>query len=153
MHQKKSLGFSLSEVLATVAITGLLSSVAIPSFKGNIDRSRQNEAVSSVSQIQTTIAAYADEYGSLPSQWSELNKISAVITNDGPAEDNNFEPITLLGGFYDVTITNDGNLFTITATPNDNSNLNVIACLDLANGASGMNKGTKDEETTTPNCG
>ena len=141
------------EVMITTVIVGILSSFAIPNFFNQVNRTRQNEAASTISQIQTTIASYADEFGVLPTSWSELNDTSAVMTDNGPATSNNFDPITLAGGYYNVVISNNDNLFTITATREDEPNLNVIACVNLTNGASGINQGTQNATALAPNCG
>ena len=150
---QKTKGFTLTELLTTVAIVGILSSVALPNYLNQVNRSRQNEAASTISQIQTTIASYADEFGVLPTSWAELNETSAVMTDDGPATKENFQAITLAGGYYDVAISNSDNLFTITATRDDTPNLNIIACVNLTNGASAINKGTKAAAAAAPNCG
>ena len=156
IHRNKQLdstGFTLSEMMITIAIVGILSSIALPNYLNQVNRSRQNEAASTIAQIQTTIASYADEFGLLPTSWAELNDTSAVMTDDGPASQDNFQAITLAGGYYDVKIDPAGNLFTITATSDDNPNLNIIACVNLTNGASGINQGTKAAEASAPNCG
>ena len=153
LNKIRCLGFSLSELLATVSIVGILSSIALPNYFEQVQRTRQNEAASTIAQIQTTIASYTDEFGVLPTSWAELNDISAVMTDDGPAKVNNFEAITLAGGFYDVMINNTNNLFTITATRNETPNFNIIACVNLTNGASDINQGTKAEAASAPNCG
>ena len=146
-------GFSLAELLISTAIIGILSSIALPNYLNQVNRSRQNEAASTISQIQTTIASYADEFGVLPESWAELNETSAVMTDNGPATSKNFQAITLAGGYYDVVINNTNNLFTITASRDDEPNLNIVACVNLTNGASGINKGTKAAAASTPNCG
>ena len=146
-------GFSLTELLATVAIVGILSSIALPNYVNQVNRSRQNEAASTISQIQTTIASYADEFGVLPTTWAELNETSAVMTDNGPANFNHFDPITLAGGYYDVDIDPTNNLFTITATRDETPNLNIVACVNLTNGASSINQGTRAAAATAPNCG
>ena len=154
-HKKsnRTNGFTLSEIMITIVIVGILSSVALPNYVNQVNRSRQNEAASTISQIQTTIASYADEFGVLPTSWSELNDTSAVMTDDGPANSNTFDAITLAGGYYDVAISNTDNLFTITATRDDEPNLNIVACVNLTNGASGINQGTKTAAASAPNCG
>lgn len=146
-------GFTLTELLATVAIVGILSSIALPNYVNQVNRSRQNEAASTISQIQTTIASYTDEFGVLPTTWAELNDTSAVMTDNGPANFNHFDPITLAGGYYDVDIDPTNNLFTIRATRDEAPNLNIIACVNLTNGASAINKGTNAASASAPNCG
>ena len=151
-HKYYESGFSLTELIAAVSIVGILSSIALPNYLNQVNRTRQNEAVSTISQIQTTIATYADEFGVLPTSWAELNDTSAVMTNNGPATQNNFDAITLANGRYIVSIKNNVNLFTITATRDDEPNLNIVACVNLSNGASGLNQGSKDTAASAPNC-
>ena len=161
MHFKKSKynpeadlnGFTLSEIMITIVIMGILSSVSIPNYLNQVNRTKQREAASTISQIQTTIASHADEFGVLPTSWAELNDTSAVMTNDGPATANTFEAITLAGGHYAVSIDNTDNLFTITAKRDDEPNLNIIACVNLTNGASSINQGTQAAAASDPNCG
>ena len=150
---KLTSGFTLTEVMITTAIVGILSSIALPNYLNQVNRSRQNEAASTISQIQTTIASYADEFGVLPNSWSELNDTSAVMTDDGPATKDNFQAIKLAGGYYNVSIDSTDNLFTITATRDDEPNLNIVACVNLTNGASDINKGTNAATASAPNCG
>ena len=149
----RSAGFTLMEILVAVSLFGILSSVALPNFLNQVNRTRQNEASSTISQIQTTIASYADEFGLLPTSWADLNDTSAVMTNDGPASRDDFQSITLAGGYYDIEISNTNNLFIIKATRDDEPNLNIIACVNLTNGASGINKGTNNAAASAPNCG
>ena len=146
-------GFTLTEALITVLLASILGSIALPNYLNQINRSRQNQAASTIAQIQTTIASYADEFGILPTSWDELNETSAVMTDDGPATKDNFQAITLSGGYYDVEIIPASNLFTIKATRDDEPNLNIVACVNLTNGASGINKGTKTAAASAPNCG
>ena len=151
--QAEYTGFTLPEALVTVLIASILSSIALPNYLNQINRSRQKEAISKIAQIQTTIASYADEFGVLPTSWAELNDSSAVMTDDGPATVNTFGAITLAGGYYAVSIDNSDNLFTITATRDDVPNLNIIACVNLTNGASSINQGTQAAAASAPNCG
>ena len=151
-HHRDS-GLTLTELLISVATLGILSAIALPNYFDQVNRSRQNEAASTISQIQTTIASYADEFGVLPTSWDELNETSAVMTDDGPATKENFQSITLAGGYYDVVISNTDNLFTITATRDEAPNLNIVGCVNLTNGASGINQGTKAAAASAPNCG
>ena len=151
--QKQTKGFSLTELLTAVAIVGMLSSIALPNYVNQVNRSRQNEAASTIAQIQTTIASYADEFGVLPTSWAELNETSAVMTDNGPATSNNFQAIKLAGGYYNISIDNTDNLVTISATRDDEPNLNIIACVNLTNGASDIIKGTNAAAASAPNCG
>ena len=152
-NKSKANGFTMPEALATVAIVGMLSTIAVPKYIKQVDRTRQSEAVSTIAQIQTTISAYADEFGILPTTWADLNSTSAIMTNNGPAKQEHFGPIKLPGENYTLSISNDKNLFTITGTNPKESNLNVIACINLTNGASAISQGNSTNPATEPNCG
>lgn len=125
---RKTRGFTMPELLASIAIVGIASSVAIPNHIGQVDKARQNEATATIAQIQTTIATYSDEFGVLPTSWKELNSTSAIMTTSGPADQNNFEPITLASGNYKATITNTDNRFTIVAIQPGTQNLDSDRC-------------------------
>ena len=122
-------GFTMTELLASIAIVGIASSVAIPSHIGQVEKSRQNEATATIAQIQTTIASYADEFGTLPTSWNELNSTSAIMTTDGPANQNDFEPIALASGHYEAEIINTDNRFTIVAIQPKTQDISSGACL------------------------
>ena len=145
-----TLGFALLECMMTVAIVGILSSIALPNYLNQVNRTRQNEVASTVAQIQTTIASYADEFGLLPESWADLNETAAIMTNSGPADKNNFSEITLPNEYYKISINNANNKFTITALRIDEQDLYVIGCLDLTNGASTIIKGPKEKEPEEP---
>lgn len=151
--QPHNKAFTLHELMITVSIVGILSTIALPNYLNQINRTRQNEAVSTISQIQTTIATYADEFGLLPESWADLNDINAVMTDKGPSKENSFTAIKLAGGYYEVEISQNANLFTITGTSANAPKLNVIACINLTNGASAVSKGTISDVAETPNCG
>jgi type IV pilus assembly protein PilA len=121
-------GMSMTELLTSIAIMGIISSIAVPNHLNQVEKARQNEATATISQIQTTIATYSDEFGVLPTSWKELNSTSAIMTTDGPANQNNFEPITLASGNYKAAITNTDNQFTIVAIQPGTQNLDSDRC-------------------------
>ena len=151
--KKETQAFTLTELLISVAILGTLTTISLPSYLDQVNKSRQKEVASTVTRIQTAIASYSDEFGVLPESWAELNRISAVMTDDGPADNNNFDKIKLADQFYEVGVTNTGNIFKITATRSDEPNLNIVACVSLTNGASSIKQGTQAAAASAPNCG
>lgn len=152
LHSAHERGLSLAELLIAVAIVGILGAISLPNYVNEVQESRQREAAAILSQIQIAIAAYGDEFGDLPESWKDLDKINAVMTEEGPAQKDNFSSITLTGGLYNVEVSNTDNNFAISAQRTDKPNLNILACVNLTNGASGMNLGEKDSPATPPNC-
>lgn len=146
----KSKGFTLAELLIAIIIVGTLSSIALPNYLSQIQRTRQSEAASTISQLQNTLVAYVDEYRAEPGGWKDLSNISAVMTSTGIADAPNFTTaITLPGKNYSVLATSSSGQYTFVAKATDGSNRNIIACIDLNNGASDLKKGNEDTPATT----
>ena len=93
-------GFSLVELIIAVAIVGVLGAVALPQYFNQVQKTRQNEAAVTVSQIQTTIAAFVEEMGLQPTSWDDLNKITPLMTPEGPANQSDFSSIKLASSVY-----------------------------------------------------
>jgi len=53
--------FTLTEVLITVVIVGILSAIALPNYFNQVQRTRQSEAAAALAQLQNTLVAYVDE--------------------------------------------------------------------------------------------
>ena len=153
INNKESKAFTLIEVLMTLVIIGILSAIALPNYFNQVQRAKQNEAVSTLAQIQNTLAAYIDEFNKIPTGWAELNDIAAIMTTSGPASLSTFGSINLPGGNYTVSRTDNGGnntYFEFTAKPTSENpeiaKLNVMACIDLATGASDIKQGRKDSK-------
>ena len=160
IHNLKSdQGFSLTELMIAVAIIGTLGAVALPQYFNQVQKTRQNEAAATVSQIQTTIAAFVDEMGLLPVSWKDLDKITPLMTPQGPANQANFSAINLAGAgcteshqteCYQVDASEKDQVFTLNAKSRnqDAAAYNVVACLDLRTGATDLKKGTNQSAAT-----
>ena len=146
-------GFSLVELLVTVAIIGILGAIALPQYFSQVQKNRQNEAATVLSQVQTTIAAFVDEMGILPTSWQDLNKITPLMTPEGPANQNNFNWVKIANGgctetqqdhCYEVNAKETDQIFILTAQSKhaDATTYNVVACLDLRTGSSDLKKGS-----------
>ncbi len=140
-----SAGYTITEMMIAVAIIGILSAVAVPSFFEQLLKARQNNARATISQLMTQATSYSDEFGQLAMNWKDLNKVAAVMTQSGPAVQDNFSSITLPSGHYTLSssIPTHG-YYEFTAKPVDNyaADYNVIGCIDLSNGASNIQAGS-----------
>lgn len=86
-HQR---GFTLIEMMIVVAVTGVLSSVALPSFQGVLHQSRRSEAFVALMQVQA-----AQE------RWRANHRAYGAIADIGMAG-------TTPGGHYTLSVANAG---------------------------------------------
>ena len=160
-------GLTLTELLAVIVIVGILSSIALPNYLSQLTRTRQNEAASSITQLQNAIVAFADENGIYPTSWKDLNEVAAIMTPSGVTTQNDFKKMTLASSSceseeqnncYTVEAihANQDSLYTLSALPVDAAlkNYNIIACLDLKLGSSDFKKGKPSHpaKISTLNC-
>ncbi|WP_269719987.1 type IV pilin-like G/H family protein [Crocosphaera chwakensis] len=61
--KSNSQGFTLLELLITLIIVGVLAAIAIPSLVGQVARSRETEAITTLGAINRAQIAYRYEYG------------------------------------------------------------------------------------------
>jgi len=155
-NKEKALGFTLVETVATVAIVGILSAIALPNYVNNIYKSCQNEAANHLSILSTTVGAYKNIYGTTPSTWLDLSEVNVVMTVGGPADGADGEltdPITSAACDYTISKSSDdpSDLFTFSATPTPNTGAraeyNAMSCIDLNNGASDLKLGRLDSDS------
>ena len=147
-------GFTLTEIVICAGIIGLLSSIAIPSYVGQLCRAESAETEATIGSIQAIIAAFHDETGATPSTWDDLSSISAVMTNEGPARGALSSPITLPGNRYELSI--DGpteSTYEILAERSEGcENRDVRACLNISTGASDQRRGDGENNAEAPIC-
>lgn len=106
----KSRGFSLIELLITVAIIGILASIALPSFQEYMKKAKRSDAVAAALSLQLAqekfrgnCALYADTLGG-----ASNNCASQTIKHSSLSSD----------GYYKLTLSGvTGNSFKIIATP------------------------------------
>ncbi len=153
-------GFTLSEVMITVGIVGILSSIALPNYFRQIQRTHQAEANATMAQMMAMVTAFADEFGTQPKQWVDLNSVRTLMTNQGPAVIKDGEltqAITLPGERYQLNQINSMNsdkyfVFEAKATNTAASNYNIIACIDLKTGASDQIIGGRNDKPAKETC-
>lgn len=117
----KVMGFSLMEILITVAIVAILAAFAIPSFNHYLLKSHRSDAYTTILSVQMAEERYRSNnstYGSLAQVWGGVS--------------------TTEGGRYTIAVSNVGSTtYTITATAvggqaSDTENGTSCATISLA---------------------
>lgn len=138
MYKAKVAGFNLIELLITVAILGILTALALPSYQASVLRSGRAEAKSVLLQV----AANQERFFSANNTYS---------TNADPLSNPVVVTVTSETGLYQVAVAACGagaitTCFVATATPQNNQANDACATLTFSNtGVRGATGDTVEE--------
>ena len=153
-NEEKRSGFTLTEMLIAVSIVGTLSAIAIPNYLNQTCRSKSSEAIASIGSLKTIISAYIDETGVYPSNWDDLNSISAIMSDKGEMNGPFTKKLKLPSKYHEITISGPiDSVYKITGEPLGGCEKRSIkACLNASTGASKLLKGDGNENATDVVC-
>lgn len=69
----KALGFTLIEIIVTVAIVGILAAIAMPLYSGYMEHSRVESAVADIGAISLRIESYYSDHNAYPQSLADVN--------------------------------------------------------------------------------
>ena len=102
-HRRR--GFTLLELVITVAIVGILAAIALPSFKNQIQKSRRSDAKSALVGAAGQMERYLTERGTYAT--ATLGSGSGAVY-----------PSTTQNGYYTLTLANlTASTYTLRAAP------------------------------------
>ena len=148
---KKSQGFTLTEVLMTVAIIGTLSSIAIPSYTSSLNSAKQMEAKATILTLQTAATTFLNENGRNPKGWDDIDSVMPLPTDNGYASGPTYSDFTLPTGHYKISteLKESEGIINFEAVPlwggTSSADWNVVACINPTTGRSSMKAGSKGE--------
>jgi len=109
-------GFTLIELMITVAIVAILAMIAAPAFNKQIRKSRRTEARTTLLDL----AARAERlYSTTNTYWGTTTANKLLPPDLGYSGNGGAWPITTSSGYYTIALSNNttGTAFTFTATP------------------------------------
>lgn len=90
-------GFTLMELIITIALIGILSAIIVPNFMGTIQRAKLKVDIQSVQSVQNMIEVYVMEYdgqfpgGEIPEDNSDLKNTFKVLLDKGYMRKQDFD--------------------------------------------------------------
>lgn len=96
-------GFTLMELMVTVAIIAILASIAIPNYSDYVKKSRRNEAMQALNATRNALEKFRLAQNAFPASITAMN---AVITSHGLRNDSG--NWVSENGYYIVSLTTDG---------------------------------------------
>ena len=163
-HKTINSAFTLVELIVVIVIIGILSSIAIPSFKNASDKARQKEASTLLSTYVKGSQAYATEYGVNPSDAAELSQyIQITACSKGVTKDcGALVPIAIdsgntwfspSGSFeIEMSTNQDKTKTTFVANPTVSTGKGVTGCFNSAKGSSKVSEATAPGKPSDPDC-
>ena len=122
---KKSLGFTLTELVVTVAIMGTLAAVSIPSYLETNNKAKTEKTVANMDDLCNTIG---QRFNSLASEYGTV-KVLPGATEGGPSElvegINDILAFGAAGSSADSSLTFDDLLPSIPMSPFGDNNYNI----------------------------
>jgi type IV pilus assembly protein PilA len=152
-NRRKPNGFTLTELMISDEIIGVIGSIALTNYSQQLERSKQNNMAAAMEQLLVRVVSSKEEIGIAPTTWEELNDQAAIMTKSGPASTSSGtlnQSIDIAGSSYTVKRTNgesESNYYIFAANTNDNSKRNILGCIDLGTGASDVKLGVEDSST------
>lgn len=103
-HRPCSRGFTLIELMIVVAILGILSTLAVPTYQDRIIRAQVGEGIVLAEFVRQAVEGHRRRHGSLP-----LDNASAGLPPAEQIVGNYVDGVTLDGGVVTITYGNRSN--------------------------------------------
>lgn len=117
-------GFTLIELMITVAVVGILASIALPSYSKYVRRSARTEAISALNTLATDQERYKINNGRYAASLTDLNPQGFTVSGSGATA------YIMIGGRYKVTMSATNSTFELIAF-NQGAQLDDAECMNF----------------------
>ncbi|MFO1418819.1 MAG: type IV pilin protein [Methylotetracoccus sp.] len=114
--KKRSAGFTLIELMITVAVVAILATIAVPSYTGQLAKTRRAEAQGCLMELMSFMERFYTQYGS----YQCTATIAGLCSGTGASPTLPFTqaPKDSTGKVYNLALqSNTGSTYTLRATP------------------------------------
>lgn len=80
---RRRAGFTLAEVLVTIAIIAIIAAAIVPAVTSQIGKGDETTVTSAVNTMRTSITAFVSDVRAFPSRLSQLTTVPTALTDTG----------------------------------------------------------------------
>jgi len=128
VRRSRTLGFTLIEVMVTVALVGILAAIALPSYSSYIKKSRAKGAASDLVALSLVMENLFQKTLSYP-EYSNR----AIPATDRTGLSNFSAWFASQSTYFDYKVTSNSSEYVLTASPKNTSVLNCTVTLNSSN--------------------
>jgi type IV pilus assembly protein PilE len=118
MNNRRQIGFTLIELMIVVAIVGIISAIAYPSYKDSITRSKRTDAKVSLTELAGNLERCFTMNGQYMATTTPAKACAATSTSATSATAATPTTTASDKNYYTIGGTINATSFSITATPN-----------------------------------
>ena len=128
INQKKTSGFSLMELMITVAIIGIIASIAVPSYQNSVRKSRRTDGQDALTAAAQNLEVFFARGATYPAVDSDADGIFLDEANVAGVSNEGFYNIVMLAATVACPISN---CYVLAATPVGNQANDRVAAFRL----------------------